>query len=114
MAAVNDLFRAYVEGSNAMSWVTLDLFVSGLALLLAGAMVLVQGASGLATIAGVSPLAIGLTVVAFGTSTPELAITVLASHAGQPDIALGLSDRRRARRARHRRGQRDRQQYLYI
>lgn len=72
-----------------MSWVTLDLFVSGLALLLAGAMVLVQGASRLATIVGVSPLAIGLTVVTFGTSTPELAITVLASRAGQPDIALG-------------------------
>jgi len=72
-----------------MSWVTLDLFVSGLALLLAGAMVLVQGASRLAMIAGVSPLAIGLTVVAFGTSTPELAITVLASRAGESDIALG-------------------------
>ncbi len=72
-----------------MSWVTLDLFVSGLALMLVGAMVLVQGASRLATIAGVSPLAIGLTVVAFGTSTPELAITVLASRAGESDIALG-------------------------
>ena len=43
VTAVTDGFRAYVEGSNAMSWVTLDLFVSGLALLLAGAMVLYGG-----------------------------------------------------------------------
>lgn len=67
-----------------MSWVTLVLFVSGLALVLVGAMVLVQGASRLATIAGVSPLAIGLTVVAFGTSTPELAKPLVA------DLARGF------------------------
>jgi cation:H+ antiporter len=50
---------------------------------------LVRGASRLATVLGVSPLVIGLTVVAFGTSSPELAVSVQATRAGQSDIALG-------------------------
>lgn len=64
-------------------------FALGLALLIAGADLLVRGASRLATRLGISPLAIGLTVVAFGTSSPELAVSVSAGLAGQPDIALG-------------------------
>ncbi|MEJ5223082.1 MAG: calcium/sodium antiporter [Anaerolineales bacterium] len=69
-------------------WVLL-MFVAGLALLIFGAEWLVRGASRIAAWAGVSPLVIGLTVVAFGTSAPELAINVLSSLAGQPDIAIG-------------------------
>ncbi len=65
------------------------MFVAGLALLIFGAEWLVRGASRIAAWAGVSPLVIGLTVVAFGTSAPELAINVLSSLAGQPDIAIG-------------------------
>ncbi len=68
---------------------TFLLFVLGLALLIAGAEALVRGAAGLAARVGVSPLAIGLTVVAFGTSSPELAASILAARAGQGDIALG-------------------------
>jgi len=49
----------------------------------------VRGASRLALAFGISPLVVGLTVVAFGTSAPELAVTVGASYAGQPDLALG-------------------------
>jgi len=66
-------------------------FILGLALLVGGAELLVRGASRLAGLAGVSPLIIGLTVVAFGTSAPELAVSVrsaLLSTAGA-DIALG-------------------------
>ncbi|MCU0574283.1 MAG: calcium/sodium antiporter, partial [Syntrophobacteraceae bacterium] len=48
-----------------------------------------RGASRLAAAMGISPLVIGLTVVAFGTSSPELAVSLQASMAGEPDIALG-------------------------
>ena len=72
-----------------MTLMTLLLFVVGGAFLIAGAELLVRGASRLAIAAGISPLVVGLTVVAFGTSAPELAVTVGASHAGVADVALG-------------------------
>lgn len=72
-----------------MSFLILFLFPVGLALLIFGAELLVRGASRMAAWAGISPLVIGLTVVAFGTSAPELAINVQSSLAGQPDIAIG-------------------------
>lgn len=50
---------------------------------------MVRGASRLAAAFGISPLVIGLTVVAFGTSSPELAVSVQSAFAGQADIALG-------------------------
>lgn len=61
----------------------------GLALLTFGAEWLVRGASTLALAARISPLVVGLTVVAFGTSAPELFVTVAASLSGKPGIALG-------------------------
>lgn len=67
---------------------TLLLILLGVTLLIAGAEGLVQGASRLASGFGLSPLVIGLTVVAFGTSAPELTVSVFASLSGQPDIAL--------------------------
>jgi cation:H+ antiporter len=60
-----------------------------LGLLTAGAEVLVRGASGLAFRLRVSPLFVGLTVVAFGTSSPELASSLFAALHGNPDIAVG-------------------------
>jgi cation:H+ antiporter len=68
---------------------TVVLLVLGLVLLVGGAELLVKGASGLATSAGISPLVVGLTVVAFGTSAPELAVSISAGLSGQGDIALG-------------------------
>ena len=68
---------------------TVMLLLLGLALLLVGAEMLVRGASRLALATGMSPLVIGLTVVAFGTSTPELAVSIGAANSGAPDIALG-------------------------
>jgi cation:H+ antiporter len=65
------------------------LLIAGLAMLTAGAEVLVRGASGLARAVGLPSLVIGLTVVAFGTSAPELAVSVKASLSGQADLALG-------------------------
>ncbi len=65
------------------------LLVVGLGLLLGGAEALVRGASRLATALGVSPLLVGLTVVAWGTSAPEFVVSTMAAVQGQPDIALG-------------------------
>lgn len=64
-------------------------FLAGGLLLVGGAELLVRGASRLAVSAGISPLVVGLTVVAFGTSAPEAAVTAGAALSGQADIALG-------------------------
>ena len=63
--------------------------VIGLIMLIFGGDVLVQGASGLAKKFRLSPLVIGMTVVAFGTSAPELMVSVKAAYMGSPEIALG-------------------------
>jgi cation:H+ antiporter len=64
-------------------------FIAGLAVLIIGAELLVKGASRIAAGFGISPLIIGLTVVAFGTSAPEMAISISSALKGQADIALG-------------------------
>lgn len=64
-------------------------FAIGLVALVIGAELLVRGASKLALSFGISPLVVGLTVVSFGTSAPELAVSVQSAWAGQADIALG-------------------------
>jgi cation:H+ antiporter len=70
---------------------TLAVFVLGLGLLVVGAEALIRGSSRLAAALGIPPLIIGLTVVALGTSAPELAVTLEAalSSDGAADIALG-------------------------
>lgn len=65
------------------------LFVSGLVFLVVGAEALVRGSSRLASAIGISPIVIGLTVVAFGTSAPELAVSVEAAISDQAGIAVG-------------------------
>jgi len=64
-------------------------FVAGMAFLIVGAEALVKGASRLAAVLGISPLVIGLTVVAFGTSSPELAVSIKAALSDQASIAVG-------------------------
>ena len=68
---------------------TAALMIAGLVLLVIGGEMLVRGASKLAVSIGISPLVVGLTVVAFGTSSPELAVSVQAALTGQVDIAMG-------------------------
>jgi len=68
---------------------TILLFIVGLLFLIIGAEALVRGASRLAAVLGISPLVIGLTVVAFGTSSPELAVSIKSALSGQASIAVG-------------------------
>lgn len=63
--------------------------IVGLALTIGGAIALVDGATGIARAYGVPEAVIGLTLVAVGTSLPELATTVMAARRGQSDVALG-------------------------
>lgn len=65
------------------------LFLGGLGLLVGGGTLLVDGAIDLARIFGVSETAIGLTVVAIGTSLPELAASIAAAIRGKPGLAIG-------------------------
>ncbi|TDK22702.1 calcium/sodium antiporter [Luteimonas aestuarii] len=65
------------------------LMAVGLALLVGGARLLVQAATGMATALGLSELIIGLTVVAVGTSLPEIATSILAAIRGERDLAVG-------------------------
>ncbi len=63
--------------------------IAGFLLLIGGAEILVRGASKIALAARISPLVIGLTIVAFGTSSPELAVSLISTFKGQADIAIG-------------------------
>jgi cation:H+ antiporter len=65
------------------------LVLIGVVLLVVGANILVKGATGIATAFGVSDLIVGLTVVAIGTSLPELATSIVAVRRGQRDLAVG-------------------------
>lgn len=77
------------KGRSRMSGVDLLWMLVGLVLLVGGAELLVAGASRMAASFGVSPLVVGLTVVAFGTSAPELMVSLVSALGGQGDIALG-------------------------
>ncbi len=65
------------------------LFFLGIVLIIAGANYLTEGASTLARRMGLSPLVVGLTIVAFGTSAPELIVSLMSALKGNADIAMG-------------------------
>jgi cation:H+ antiporter len=73
---------------DTVLWLQSLWFLAGLAALILGANSLVRGASKLALSLGLSPLVVGLTIVAFGTSAPEVAVSVGATLDGQSDIAV--------------------------
>jgi cation:H+ antiporter len=73
-----------MSNARALTWL-----IVGLGMLLFGSNMLVNGAVTVATHYGVSDLVIGLTIVAIGTSLPELAASVASALKGEPDIALG-------------------------
>ncbi|MEM7772222.1 MAG: calcium/sodium antiporter [Cyanobacteria bacterium P01_E01_bin.6] len=72
-----------------MGIMTMVLLIIGLVLIVAGAEVLVRGASQLAAMLGISPLVIGLTVVAYGTSAPEMAVSIQAAFSNYEAISIG-------------------------
>ena len=69
--------------------ITILLLIVGLVLLVLGADWLVKGASRLALSFGISALVVGLTVVAYGTSAPELSVSVMSSIQGKSEMAMG-------------------------
>ena len=81
--------RGTDSGSTNISYTGFLLAAIGLALLLFSADFMVRGAVGIARRMGLSPLIIGLTVVAIGTSAPELVTALTATLEGAPDLALG-------------------------
>lgn len=72
-----------------MTAITLACLAGGLLLLLLGGEAVVKGAAGLGLRLGLSPLATGLTIVAFGTSAPELVVNLRAASLGATDMAVG-------------------------
>ena len=72
-----------------MDFQTFIVLIVGLAFLTLGAEWLVRGASSVATRFGIAPIVIGLTVVAFGTSAPEFAVSVQGALTGNSDVAIG-------------------------
>ena len=88
-AAVAEEFAEAVPKPSRRIWLDALFVVAGLGMLLAGAGLFVGGAVTLAEVFGVSRAVIGLTVVAVGTSLPELATSVIAAFRGEGDIAVG-------------------------
>ncbi len=70
-------------------WWDIFLMVAGLVALVVGAEWLVRGSAKLAVRLGISPLVVGLTIVAFGTSSPELFVCLKFNLAGDANAALG-------------------------
>jgi cation:H+ antiporter len=81
--------EAFGQRADAPLWIELVQIVGGVALLVIGSQWLVSSASEIARDLGVSDLVVGLTVVAIGTSAPELATSIVAALKGERDIAVG-------------------------
>ncbi|MFH1284334.1 MAG: calcium/sodium antiporter [Candidatus Peregrinibacteria bacterium] len=70
-------------------FLTIILLLLGLTILVGGAEILVRGSSSISKKAGIPPIVIGLTIVAFGTSAPELIVNIFSAIKGTTDIAIG-------------------------
>lgn len=88
-ATPEELDAELAELPDMSSLKSLAWFVVGLIVLLASAHVLVEAAEAVAVEFGVSELVIGLTIIAVGTSLPELSVTVAAARQGHPELAIG-------------------------
>ena len=88
-AAIRDEYAQAFGGTRTGTAANLALVAAGLLLLVLGSRWLVAGAVALAQAYGVSELVIGLTIVAAGTSLPEVATSVMAAIRGERDIAVG-------------------------
>lgn len=75
--------------SEHKHWLTIPLCLVGLGFLFAAGYLIVRGATGIATAHGIAPFIIGATVVAIGTSVPELATTLISKWRGHDEVGLG-------------------------
>ena len=82
-------FNAWYEKMKAFTWFLAVAMVVGLGVVVGGAMMAVEGAKAIALKLHVSENVVGLTVVAIGTSLPELITSVIAAKKGETDIAVG-------------------------
>lgn len=89
MASQASVPRGALAAMGVLFMVDALLLLTGFVVLLSGGELLVRGSVRIAQIAGMSPLLIGLTLVGFGTSAPELVTSVQAAMAGSPGIAIG-------------------------
>lgn len=87
--AVEKEFAEAIEPTGKPAWVDTALIILGLILLILGAHVLLGGAITIAQSFGISEVVIGLTIIAIGTSLPELATSAVAAYKREPDIAFG-------------------------
>lgn len=85
----NDPAGEIIEEGPKNSWLSLVYIAVGVGMLVGGGILFVNGAVDLAKVFGVSEVVIGLTIVAIGTSMPELVTSVLAALKGESDIAIG-------------------------
>ncbi len=82
-------FNAWYEKMKEKAWFLTTITLVGLGLIIGGAMLAVEGAETIAYAVGLSERVVGLTVVALGTSLPELITSVMAAKKGETDIAIG-------------------------
>ena len=82
-------FNAWYEKMKAKTWFLIVLTVVGLGVVVGGSYLAVEGAKTIAAAIGIPEKVIGLTVVAIGTSLPELITSVIAAKKGETDIAVG-------------------------
>jgi cation:H+ antiporter len=88
-ALVRAEFDAEVTAPGGPAWLLGAFVLAGVAALVSGGLVFLEGAVSLATTLGVPPAVIGLTIAALGTSLPEIATSVVATLRGHDDIAVG-------------------------
>jgi len=86
--AIKEEYEEFVNGTNIIL-MDIVLIAIGLAALIGGAHVLLRSAIYIATVFGISELVVGLSVIAVGTSLPELAISMVASFRKESDISVG-------------------------
>ncbi|TCC46073.1 calcium/sodium antiporter [Kribbella capetownensis] len=88
-SSVQAEYQADTGGTRTRPWVAVVSLVVGIAVIVIGATLLVDGAVDAAQAFGVSDAVIGLTIIAIGTSAPELVTTIVSTIRGNRDIALG-------------------------
>ena len=88
-AEIERQFQDGIPSQSKSLYIDLLFIVGGLLLLVAGSRLLVVSATDIARLMGISEAVIGLTIIAAGTSMPELATSILAALRRQPDIAVG-------------------------